>query len=96
MAVQLLCVVRWALSRRRRNGLMHALHGNGPAVRDEWQPAAATGRRRKNGGPGGGVAEAKLLQEPQRVQKLRAMGWELPDTVSDETVVQVYDVRLHP
>jgi hypothetical protein len=75
---------------------MHALHGNGPAVRDEWQPAAATGRRRKNGGPGGGVAEAKLLQEPQRAQKLRAMGWELPDTVSDETVVQVYDVRLQP
>ena len=92
--VKLQCAGCWALSRRRRNKLLHMLHGNGPPGRDDWRPVTAGGRHRDGGG--GGVAEAKLLQEPKQVRQLRALGWEVQDSVPDEAVVQVYDTRLQP
>lgn len=96
IAMKVQCAGRWALSRRQRNKLLHMLHGNGPRGRDAWQPVAAGGRRHVGGSSGGGAAEAKLLQEPQEVRKLRALGWEVLDSIPDETVVQVYDTRLRP
>ena len=75
----------WALSRRRRNQLLHALHGNGPGVRDRgggWQTA------------GGDDQDARRLQELQPVGRLRAQGWVIPPQVGDDYQMRVYDTRL--
>ena len=77
---------QWSLSRRRRNRLLHALNGNGP-------PAAG------RGGPSTGrqvTLTPRDLQELQPAGKLRAAGWELPRTISDDYLVRVYDTRVEP
>ena len=45
---------------------MHALHGNGPATTDGWRKVR------------GDLPEAKWLQEPQIVAKLKEEGWQFP------------------
>ena len=70
----------WAMSRRRRNKLMHMLNGN-------TAPWARVGRP-----PG----EARLLQELQPVGKLRAAGWTIPPEVGDGYQLRVYDERIWP
>jgi hypothetical protein len=67
---------------------MHATHGNGPPRRDAaWATV---------GGPRPRPVEARLLQEPQLADKLRAAGWTLPPTVPKDYPLQVYDLCLHP
>lgn len=61
---------------------MHALHGNGPPQADNWRQVR------------GGQTEAKWLQEPQTVAKLRAAGWQLPPHLSPDYMLRVYDTRL--
>ena len=61
---------------------MHALHGNGPSPQDGW-------RRVRDG-----QIEAKWLQEPQTVAKLRAAGWQLPTSLSPDYTFRVYDTRI--
>ena len=58
---------------------MHALHGN---TTPPWQTS-----QRVSG-------EARLLQEPHPVGKLRAAGWRIPLEVADTTLLRVYDTRL--
>ena len=53
----------WALSRRRRNKAMHALHGNGGPP---WQTV------------GRPLGEARLLQDQHPVSKLRGAGCQIP------------------
>lgn len=62
---------------------MHALHGNGPSPADGWRTVR------------GGLIEAKWLQEPQTVTKLRAAGWTLPPHLPSDYQVRVYDTRLN-
>ena len=78
----------WAMSRRCRNRLQHALHGNGgPRGRTTW--------------PKGQVAQVaerlmapRQLMQPQKVSDLQAAGWELPAGVAPEEHVRVYDTRI--
>ena len=76
----------WTLSRRRRNQLQHALHGNGPPSADEeaWR---TVGRPKLS---------ARDLQELQPAGKLRSAGWVLPESVPADYLVRVYDTRLEP
>lgn len=79
-------MVRWAISRRRRNKEMHAANGNGPPKR-----VSQAGR----GQPGGGWRlEARQLQEVQLASTLRSTGWTLPEEVPNDSPVRVYDTRL--
>ena len=82
-------VSRWFLSRRSRNKLMHALHGNGP----EPQGWSSVGRH----GVRSSVSrrlDTRELQEPQPASRLRSAGWSLPEGISGDTPVRVYDTRF--
>ena len=77
--------VSWALSRRARNRLLHALNGN-----------VARGPR-----PGGSGATSgpkgltpRQLQDPQSVGSLRAAGWSLPPELGKDVLLRVYDTRV--
>ena len=70
--------INWAITRRRRNTLMHMLHGNGGSV---------TQRRHQAG-------EARQLQELREAGRLRADGWQLPTEVPDAYLMRVYDTRI--
>ena len=76
-------VAKWFLSRRKRNKTMHAQHGNGPGRSDGWRQVR------------GGQVEAKWLQEPQSVAKLREAGWRVPPDVDPAYMFRVYDTRLN-
>eukprot|EP00667_Euglena_gracilis_P003624 EG_transcript_3634 len=82
----------WATSRKDRNRLVHALHGNGP-------PTAPGPRRPPPRGGSGPLPpmprlQARQLQDLQLAETLRSDGWTLPNTVAAKTPIRVYDVRL--
>jgi hypothetical protein len=75
----------WSTSRKARNRLMHALHGNtvpGRPLQAGW---------RRVGRPG---LNARELMEPLMASKLRQEGWRLPAAVPDTYMLRVYDTRL--
>ena len=71
----------WAPNGRQ---LMYATHGNGPQTETpgRWQTVASR------------AAEARALQEPQPVGRLRAQGWRVPGGIPDTYPLQVYDTRI--
>ena len=78
----------WALSRRARNRLQHALNGNPRGGRRD--PATAPRPQRA------ARLEPRQLQDLQLAATLRAAGWVLPGEVANDTAVRVYDTRLEP
>ena len=84
--------VLWAMSRRCRNKLQHALHGNGgPSGRNPRQKVSTAGAGTK--GPASRLTP-RQSQEPQKASALRAAGWELPSAVGPEELIRVYDTRV--
>ena len=75
----------WAISSRRRNRLLHALHGNGPVSGGGGQAWKTVG---------GGEQDARRLQELQTVGRLRAQGWMVAPQIGDDYQLRVYDTRL--
>ena len=69
----------WSLSRKARNRLLHALHGNPPALDTDKKLAGQ---------------EVRRLQELQPLGRLRSMGWTVPPCMADTDMVRVYDTRL--
>ena len=75
---------RWFLSRAQRNRLQHALHGNGPP--SGWREGRQAEQQEK--------ITPRELQDLQSVGRLRAAGWDIPVSVTDDQFLKVYDTRL--